>query len=181
MMTPPDQPGARPEADQGGGACPPCRRRLGAGQRQEPGDLRRLVRGLGAPAGQRRVRRAQLGDYLAGEEPQVRAQRPAGRPGQPRRVRGEPLDHRRVQQHARHRLQAQPGRPAGQLPGRPQQVLGPVPPGWRRPGHDSPRERGCLRRHRRWPPGHDIAGHLSIHTVSYTERHDRGGGRCVRR
>jgi len=57
-----------------------------------------------ALAGQRRVGRDELRHHATGDEPQVRAQRPAGHGGQARRVRGEPLGHRRVQQHRRHWL-----------------------------------------------------------------------------
>ena len=101
-----DQPGTRPQADEPGRAHPPLRRRLGVRQREEPGDLRRAVRLLGALPGQRQVRRIQLRDDPAADEPQVRAQRPPRRRRQSRRAPGEPLDRRRVQQHLRHRLQA---------------------------------------------------------------------------
>ena len=85
-------------------------RGLRVGQRQVPGDLRRAVGRLGPLAGQRRIRRGQLRHHPAGDEPQVRAQRPPRHAGQPRRARGEPLDHRRVQQHLRHRVQPEPDR-----------------------------------------------------------------------
>ena len=63
---------------------------------------------LGPLPGQRQVRRIQLRHDPAADEPQVRAQRPPRHAGQARRAPGEPLGHRRVQQHLRHRLQAQP-------------------------------------------------------------------------
>jgi hypothetical protein len=141
-----DQPGARAQADQPGGAHPPRRRRLRIGQGEVAADLGGGIRGLRALAGQRRVRRIELRDHPAGDIPQVRPQRPPGHAGQARRVRGEPLDHRRVQQHLRRRLQAQPGAVAGELPRGPQQVLRPLPPGRRRGRHDLPGERGRLRR-----------------------------------
>ena len=79
-------------------------------QRQEPGDLRRAVGRLGPLPGQRQVRRVELRHHPAADEPQVRAQRAARHARQPRRAPGEPLGGRRVQQHLRHRLQAQPDR-----------------------------------------------------------------------
>ena len=153
-----DQPGPGPQADQRGSARPPRHRRLSIREREIAADLRGRIRGLRALAGQRRVGRDQLRHNGTRQEPQVRAQRPAGRPRQPRRVRGEPLDHRRVQQHPRRRLQAQPDAVPGELPGRPQQVLGPVPAGRAGCGHDLPGERRRLRRHRRRPPAADVAG-----------------------
>jgi len=69
------QPGPGAQADQRGGAHPPARGWLGAGQCQEPGDLRRAIRRLGALAAKRRIGRAQLRDDAAGDEPQVGAQR----------------------------------------------------------------------------------------------------------
>ena len=111
-----DQPGAGAQADQPGGAHPPRGGRLRGGEGEIAVDLRRGIRGLGVLAGQRHVRRGQRRDNPAGQEPQVRAQRPPRHAGQARCVRGEPLDHRGVQQHLRHRIQAQPGRPVREPP-----------------------------------------------------------------
>jgi hypothetical protein len=154
----PDQPGARPEADQACGAHPPRRGRLRVGQRQVAVDLGRAIGRLGPLAGQRRVRRAQLRHHRAGEEPQVRAQRPAGHPGQARGVRGEPLDHRRVQQHLGDRIQAQADREIRQPGRRPQQVLRPLPSPRRRPPDHRPGEPGRQRRDRGRLPRPDIPG-----------------------
>jgi hypothetical protein len=147
-----DQPGARPEAGQPGRPRPPRRRGLGAGQRQVAGDLARRVRLLGPLTGQRHIGRVQVRHHLPGDEPQAGAQRPPRRPGQARPVRGEALDHRRVQQHLRHRVQPDEDAVAGELAGRPQQVLGPVPA--QRPARrdDLPGERRCLRRGARRRP-----------------------------
>ena len=123
-----DQPGAGAQADQPGRPHPPLSRGLGIRQRQEPGDLRRAVRCLGPLPGQRQVRRIQLRHDPAADEPQVRAQRPPCHAGQARRAPGEPLGHRRVQQHLRHRLKAQPEAVISELARRPQQVLRPLPP-----------------------------------------------------
>ncbi len=155
-----DQPGARPEADQGGRAHPPRQRRLGGGQGEVAVDLGTAIRCLGPLAGQRRIRRAQLRNDGPGQEPQVRPQYPAGRPGQARRAGGEPLDHRRVQQHLRYRLQAQPCPVSGELPRGPQQVLGPVPAIRSRLPDDGAGEGGSRGRYRRRPPGGDVAGGL---------------------
>ena len=159
------RPGA--QADQRRCARPPGRRRLGVGQREVAGDLARRVRLLGPLAGQRRISGVQVRHHLAGDEPQVGAQRPPRRPGDPRRVRGEPLDHRRVQQHPGHRLHAQPDRPAGELARRPQQALRPVPAPGRGSGDHLPGELRGRRRGARsgLPPGH-VGGHLTRnHTV----------------
>ena len=153
-----DQPGAGAQANQPGSAHLPPRGGLDVRQREIPGDLRRAVGRLGPLPGQRQVCRIQLRHHPAADEPQVRAQRPPRRARQARRAPGEPLGHRRVQQHLRHRLQAQPDRPVSQLPGRPQQVLRPLPPGRRRQRHDLPGERRRLSRHRRRPPAGDGAG-----------------------
>ena len=56
---------------------------------------------------QRHIGRIQLRHHPAADEPQVRPQRPPCHAGQARRAPGEPLGHRRVQQHLRHRVQAQ--------------------------------------------------------------------------
>jgi hypothetical protein len=163
-----DQPGAGAEADQRGGAHPPRRRGLGIGERQVAADLGGIIGSLGPLAGQRRVRRVQVRHHPPRDEPQVRAQRAAGRPGQPRRVRGEPLDHRRVQQHGRHRLQLQPDAVTGELPGRPQQVPGPVPAVRPARRHHLPGERCGLGGRRRWLPARGVAGIAvspRVHTV----------------
>ena len=153
-----DQPGAGAQADQPGRPHPPRQRGLRVGQRQVPGDLRRAVGRLGVFPRQRRIRRGQLRDHPAGDEPQVRAQRAARHPGQARRAAREPLDHRRVQQYLRHRVQAQPDRVVRELRRGPQQVLGPLPPARGHRRDHVPGERGGLRRHRRRPPGRDVAG-----------------------
>jgi hypothetical protein len=102
----PDQPGAGAQADQPRRPHPPSHRGLRVRQRQETGDFRRAVRLFGPFPGQRHIRRIQLRHGTPADEPQVRAQRPPRRPGQARRAPGEPLGHRRVQQHLRHRLKA---------------------------------------------------------------------------
>jgi hypothetical protein len=117
-----DQAGAGAQADQPCRARLPRRRRLRRGQRQEAADLRSGIRGLGPLPRQRRILRVQGRDDGPAEEPQVRAQRPPGGPGQARRVHSESPGHRRVQQHLRRRIQAERDRPAGQLAGGPQQV-----------------------------------------------------------
>ncbi len=101
----------------------------------------------GVLAGQRRARGVQVRDHRPGQEPQVGAQRPPGHPAQSGGVRGEPLDHRRVQQDLRGRLQAQPHPVPGELARGPQQVLRPFPPGRSSPRHHRPGELRCLRRH----------------------------------
>jgi hypothetical protein len=78
-----DQPGTRPEADQGGRAHPPPCRGLRVRQGEITVDLRGTVGTLGPLAGQRRVRRRQRRDHAPGQEPQIGAQRPPRRGGQP--------------------------------------------------------------------------------------------------
>jgi len=175
-----DQPRASPQADEPGRAHPPLRRRLRVRQRKVAGDHRAAVRLLGPFPGQRQVRRVQLRDYPAADEPQVRAQRPPRRARQPRRAPGEPLGGRRVQHHLRHQVQAQRRRVIGELPRRPQQVLRPLPaprPGLR---DHVPGERGRLRRDRRRPPPPDIGGNIStcrIHTALILPGMHRAVGR----
>ena len=140
------------------GRVPPRRRGLGGGAGEIAVDLRLPIRGLGVLAGQRRVRRGQRRNDHPGQEPQVGAQRPPGHPRQPRRVRGKPLDHRGVQQHPWHRIQAQPDRPVREPACGPQQVLRPFPPTRRRLGHDCPGEASGLRGHRGRLPAGDVAG-----------------------
>jgi len=140
-----DQPGARTQADQPGRAHPPRRGRLGIGEGEVAADLRRAVGRLRALAGQRQVRRMQLRDNMPGDEPQVRAQRPPGHAGQARRVRGEPLDYRLVQQQLRDRLQPEADRPVGEPARGPQQVFRPLPAVRAGGGHDLPGERRGLR------------------------------------
>ena len=84
------------------------------------------------------VRRVEVRHGPAADEPQVRAQRPPRRPGQARRAAGEPLGRRRVQQHLRHRLQAQPDAVVGELARRPQQALRPLPSRRPRPRDHAP-------------------------------------------
>ena len=139
-----DQPGAGSQADQPRGAHPPLRGGLGAGQREEAVDLRRAVGRLGPLPGQRHIRRIQLRDRAAGDEPLVGAQRAARHPGQPRRAPGEPLDHRRVEHHLRLQGQTRRGRVVREAR-RPQQVLRPLPPAWHGQRHDLPGERRRLR------------------------------------
>jgi Rhodopirellula transposase DDE domain len=115
------------QADQPGRAHPPLRRGLRPRQRQEPGDLRRAVRGLGPFPRQRRVGRVKMRHHAAADEPQVRPQRPPRRRRQAGRAPGEPLGCRRVQHHLRHQVKAQRRRVIGELTGRPQQVLRPFP------------------------------------------------------
>ncbi len=164
-----DQPGPGAEADQAGRPGPPRWRGLGGGQGQVAGDLRRAVRGLGALAGQRRIGWVQVRYHRPGDEPQVRAQGPPRGPGHARRAGGEPLDHRRVQQHLRHRVQSQPDAVPGKLAGRPQQALGPVlaaRPGRRddRQGEPGGRRQGPCR----GLPPRQVAGHLSRITRCHT-------------
>ena len=111
---------------------PPLRGGLGVRQGEIPGDLRRAVGRLGPLPGQRHVLRIQLRHHPAADEPQVRPQRPPRHAGQPRRAPGEPLDHRRVQQHLRCRVQAERDRVIGEPGRRPQQVLRPLLPARRR-------------------------------------------------
>jgi hypothetical protein len=115
-----DQPGPGAQADQTRRPHPPLRGGLGIGQREIAADLRGTVRLPGPFPGQRRVHRIQLRHDPAADEPQVRAQRPPRHPGQARRAPGEPLGHRRVQQHPGNRLKAQPGTEVGELARRPQ-------------------------------------------------------------
>ena len=56
----------------------------------------------------------------------------------------------------------------GELPGRPQQVLRPLPPGRHRLRHHVPGERRRLRRHRRRPPPPDIGGNIRIPGIRHT-------------
>ena len=95
--------------------------------------------------GQRHVGRIQLRHHPAADEPQVRAQGAARHAGQARRAAGEPLGHRRVQQHLRHRVQAQADAEVGELARGPQQVLRPLLLLRRHPGDHVPGERGGLR------------------------------------
>ena len=69
-----DHPGAGAQADQPRRPRPARGCGLRVRQRQVAGDLRRAVRGLGPLPGQRRVRRVQLRDHPAGDEPLVGAQ-----------------------------------------------------------------------------------------------------------
>ena len=147
-----DQPGACSQADQPGGAHPPRGRGLGVREREIAVDLRRGYRAPWPARGAVACPPGELRDHLPGQEPQVGPQRPPRHARQPGRVRGEPLDHRRVQQHLRDRLQAQPDRPVREPARRPQQVLRPLPPARRRLAHHGPGERRGLRRHRRRPP-----------------------------
>jgi hypothetical protein len=162
-----DQPRACAQAHQRAGPVTPRLGGLRIRQCQEPGDLGGRVRGPGPLAGQRLIRRVQVRDDLARDEPQVGAQGTAGRPGDARSVRGEPLDHRRVQQRLRRRIQAEADRPASKLACRPQQALGPVPARRRRRGHDGPGEL-ARRRGDSWrglPAGH-IPSHVTrFHTA----------------
>jgi hypothetical protein len=151
-----DQPGAGPEADQPGRARPPLAGGLGIGQREVPADLRGGIRRLGPLPRQRQVRRVELRDHPAADEPQVRAQRPPRRAGQPRRAAGEPLGRRRVQQHLRNRLKAQPEAVISELARRPEQVLRPPLPGRPHRQDHVPGERRRLSRHRRRAPPPDI-------------------------
>ena len=177
-----DQPGAGAQADQPGRPHPPRRRGLRGGEREVAVDLRRCIRGLGVLAGQRRVRRGQRGNDRPGQEPQVRAKRPPRHGGQPGRVRGEPLDHRRVQQHLRDRLQAQPGAPVREPARCPQQVLRPLPPARRGRGHHVPGEPRGLRRHRRpaATAGYTRRSHQNPYRI-YTVRNARDTGPRLRK
>jgi hypothetical protein len=121
-----DQPGAGAQADQPARAHPPRHRGLGVRQGEIPGDLRRAVGGLGPFPWQRRIGRIQVRHHPAADEPQVRPQGPPRDAGQARRAPGEPLGHRGVQQHLRHRVQAQAGAEAGELARGPQQALRPL-------------------------------------------------------
>ena len=147
-----DQPGAcargRPARRRASAARPSAARPPAPGSRRSAPGYRGPWPARGAAARPR----APAAGRRPGEEPQVRAQRAPRHAGQARRVRGEPLDHRRVQQHLRHRLQAQPDPVAGELARGPQQVLRPVPPARRRAGSRQPGEHGRLRRDRRRPP-----------------------------
>jgi hypothetical protein len=71
-----------------------------------------------------------------------------------------------VQHRLRHKIQPQPDRVIGELPGCPQQVLRPLTPLRPGPRDHIPGERGRLRRHRRRPPPPYIDGNISIrHTA----------------
>ena len=99
-------------------------------------------------------------------------------PGQARRVRGEPLDHRRVQQHLRHRLQAQPDRRSQRAFPRPQQVLRPSRPSGAAASRRAGRSRG-RGGHRRRPPGGDVAGHPAvIQSLILQDMPEPGTPRC---
>ena len=150
-----DQPSPGAQADQPARAHPPRQRRLRVRERQVTRDLRGTVRGLAPFPGQRRIHGSQRRGDPAGQEPQVGPQRPARRTGQPWRADREPLDHRRMKQHPRHRFQATADRVIGELSRRPQQALRPFPAVRRRPGHHRPGEIRSLRRHRRRPPAGD--------------------------
>ena len=117
---------------------------LGVGQREVAGDLRRAVRRLGPLAGQRQ-RPPDTAAAPPGGPMNRRFVRSVRRatPDRPGAQRGEPLDHRRVQQHLRHRLQAQPDRrsrracpppTAGSSPA----PARPAPPARPRPGRTPP-------------------------------------------
>ena len=138
---------------------------------------------LGALAGQRRIGRVQVRHHPPGDEPQVGAQRPPRRPGDPRRVRGEPLDHRRVQQHARHRLQPEPDA-VGRRACRP-----PTAGSWPGPGASGPQPATTCRANAAASAGvpaagfhrAGVGGHISVHTVIHTERNPGGHAPRVRR
>jgi hypothetical protein len=71
------------------------------------------------------------------------------------------LDHRRVQQHARHGSRPSPIAQAASLPAAHSRFPGPVPAQRPAAGHDLPGERRRLRRHRRRLPRRHAAGYLS--------------------
>ena len=154
-----DQPGAGAQADQPGGPHPPRWGGLGVRQGEIPGDLRRAIGLLGMFPRQRHIRRIQLRHHPAADEPQVGAQRPPRHGRQPWRAPGEPLGHRRMQQHLRHRVQAQADAEVGELARGPQQVLRPLLPLRRHLPDHAPGERRRLRRQRRRPPPRDIDGY----------------------